>query len=69
MHQFQERDQLWFGTPDDVIELLERYQANMDNRHFVFWLDFGGMRQELVHRSMHLLAQEVIPHFRRTSLS
>jgi alkanesulfonate monooxygenase SsuD/methylene tetrahydromethanopterin reductase-like flavin-dependent oxidoreductase (luciferase family) len=67
MQQFQERDQLWFGTPGDLIELLEKYQANMDNRHFVFWLDFGGMKQELVQRSMQLLAREVIPHFRRSN--
>jgi alkanesulfonate monooxygenase SsuD/methylene tetrahydromethanopterin reductase-like flavin-dependent oxidoreductase (luciferase family) len=64
VQQLAARDQLWFGTPDDVIQLIERYQAHMETRHFVFWLDFGGMRSELVQQSIHLLAQEIIPHFR-----
>jgi len=64
VRQLEEREQLWFGTPDDLIGFIERYQANMDSRHFVFWLDFGGMKPELVHRSMQLLAGEVIPHFK-----
>ncbi len=64
MRQLEEREQLWYGTPDDLVHFIERYQANMDNRHFVFWLDFGGMKPEIVHRSMQLLAEEVIPHFK-----
>jgi len=60
--RLEERDQLWFGTPGDLIRLIERYQANVDSRHFVFWLDFGRMEPEFVRRSMHLLSQEVIPH-------
>jgi alkanesulfonate monooxygenase SsuD/methylene tetrahydromethanopterin reductase-like flavin-dependent oxidoreductase (luciferase family) len=64
VHVLEERNQLWFGTPGDIIQLIEQHQAALDNRHFVFWLDFGGMPSASVHRSMHLLAQEVIPHFR-----
>ena len=59
-----ERQQLWFGAPDDLIQLIEQYQAAVKNGHFVFWLDFGGMEPALVRRSMHLLAQKVLPHFR-----
>ena len=44
---------------------IERYQADVDNRHFVFWLDFGGMEPDFVRRSMQLLAQEVVPHFKK----
>jgi len=58
----KERNQLLFGTPGDLIQLIEQYQASVDSRHFVFWLDFGGMKHESVRRSMQLLAQEVIPH-------
>ena len=68
VRQLEERGQLWSGTPDDLIQFIERYQANMDSRHFVFWLDFGGMKPELVLRSMRLLAQEVIPHFRNSDV-
>ena len=63
MHQFEERNQLFFGTPGDLIHLIKQYQASIDNRHFVFWLDFGGMKPKSVHRSTQLLAREVIPHF------
>ncbi len=62
MQQLEERNQLLFGTPGDLILLIEQYQASVDSRHFVFWLDFGGMKHESVRRSMQLLAQEVIPH-------
>ena len=68
VHQFiqllEARNQLWFGTPDDLIQLIERYQSAVSNGHFVFWLDFGGMKPEFVRRSMQLLAQEVLPQFR-----
>ena len=62
VHVLEERNQLWFGTPGDLIQWIEQHQAVLDNRHFVFWLDFGGMPSASVQRSMHLLAREVIPH-------
>ena len=65
IQQLEERKQLWFGTSGDLIQLIEQYQTEMDNRHFVFWLDFGEMKPENVCRSMQLLAEEVIPHFRK----
>ena len=62
VHVLEERNQLWFGAPGDLIQLIEQHQAELDNRHFVFWLDFGGMPDGSVQRSMRLLAGEVIPH-------
>jgi len=59
-----EREQLWFGTPGDLISWIRQYQASADSRHFVFWLNFGGMPPESIRRSMRLLAQDVMPHFR-----
>jgi alkanesulfonate monooxygenase SsuD/methylene tetrahydromethanopterin reductase-like flavin-dependent oxidoreductase (luciferase family) len=64
VHVLEERNQLWFGTPGDLIQWIEQHQAVLDNRHFVFWLDFGGMPSASVHSSMQLLAQEVIPQFK-----
>ncbi len=63
VRQLEERNQLWFGTPPDLIQWIEQHQAALDNRHFVFWLDFGGMPLASVYGSMHLLAEEVMPHF------
>jgi alkanesulfonate monooxygenase SsuD/methylene tetrahydromethanopterin reductase-like flavin-dependent oxidoreductase (luciferase family) len=64
VHVLEDRNQLWFGTPGDLIRWIEQHQAVLDNRHFVFWLDFGGMPCASVQRSMCLLAEEVLPHFR-----
>ena len=63
VHVLEERNQLWFGAPDDLIQWIEQHQAALDNRHFVFWLDFGGMSSASVQQSMNLLAHEVIPCF------
>ncbi len=62
-HVLEERKQLWFGEPADIIGLIEEHQAKLDNRHFVFWLDFGAMPFESVQESMRLLAEEVMIRF------
>lgn len=52
-----------FGTSEQVIEKLERYQAaGVD--HFLYGASFGLPHAAAV-RSIELFAQEVIPHFRR----
>ncbi len=61
--QLWNREQLWFGSPDDLVARIKKYQASVDSRHFVFWLDFGGMPLESIQRSMRLLAHEVLPQF------
>jgi alkanesulfonate monooxygenase SsuD/methylene tetrahydromethanopterin reductase-like flavin-dependent oxidoreductase (luciferase family) len=63
IQHLEARQQLWFGTPADLVQLLEQHQASVDSRHFVFWLDFGGMPPLAVQRSMRLLAREVMPAF------
>jgi alkanesulfonate monooxygenase SsuD/methylene tetrahydromethanopterin reductase-like flavin-dependent oxidoreductase (luciferase family) len=62
VHVLEERNQLWFGTPGDLIQWIEQHQSLLDNRHFVFWLDFGGMPFASVQRSMRMLGEEVIPN-------
>lgn len=63
IHHLKDEKLLWFGTPGDLIDVLEQFQTRIDNRHFVFWSDFGGIQPELVVRSMQLIAEEVLPHF------
>lgn len=63
IRQLMENKQVWFGTPDDLIQWIEQYQASIDSRHFVFWLNFGGLQSSSIQRSMHLLAREVMPYF------
>jgi alkanesulfonate monooxygenase SsuD/methylene tetrahydromethanopterin reductase-like flavin-dependent oxidoreductase (luciferase family) len=64
VNALEERNQLWFGAPADLIQLIEQHQTALDNRHFVFWLDFGGMSDASVQRSMRMLAGEVMTHFK-----
>lgn len=63
INHLKDQQLLWFGTPGDLIDVIEQFQAHIDNRHFVFWSDFGGLPSALVKRSMQLIAQEVLPHF------
>lgn len=63
IHHLMDEKLLCFGTPSDLVDMLEQFQANIDNRHVVFWSDFGGIQPELVLRSMQLIAQEVLPRF------
>ncbi len=63
MHVLEGRNQLWFGTSGDLMQWIEQHQAALDNRHFVFWLDFGGMPGAAVQRSMRLLTEGVMPIF------
>lgn len=59
-----ERDEMIFGGPQTVISRLRRLNevAGVDN--IICWMNFGGMPQDLVLRSMRLFAREVIPAMR-----
>jgi alkanesulfonate monooxygenase SsuD/methylene tetrahydromethanopterin reductase-like flavin-dependent oxidoreductase (luciferase family) len=63
LKQLQAQGQLWFGAPDDLISWIKQYQSGVDSRHFVFWLNFGGMPNGSVQHSMRYLAQDVMPEF------
>ena len=49
-----------FGSVDSVVDKLIRLHA-MGVRHVLALSDFGAMPEALVHRSMRLLAHEVMP--------
>jgi alkanesulfonate monooxygenase SsuD/methylene tetrahydromethanopterin reductase-like flavin-dependent oxidoreductase (luciferase family) len=57
------REQAIFGTPDDVIEQIRAYQEIGVN-HFMAFMNFGGLEQAKVLRSMELFAKHVIPAFK-----
>ncbi|KPV44008.1 LLM class flavin-dependent oxidoreductase [Alicyclobacillus ferrooxydans] len=56
------RQQAIFGTPDDVIEQIKAYQEIGVN-HFMAFMNFGGLEQKKVLRSMELFAKHVMPAF------
>ena len=52
------------GTPQQVIQRLERFQDLYRPQEFMCWFNIGGMlSNEEVVRSMRLFAEEVMPHF------
>lgn len=53
---------LMIGTPDEVIEKLERYRA-AGIHHFILGTSFG-LPHDVARRSIELFCEQVIPHFR-----
>lgn len=60
----QAREQLLIGSPEDVIQMIRRYQEiGMD--HVMMLMNFGALPHEKVMKSMELVAREVMPAFQR----
>ena len=53
------------GTPDDIIEEIERYQKSSRVTHLVMWMQLAGMPPKIAEKSMKLFAEEVMPHFNK----
>jgi len=62
-----ERDEMVFGGVDTCIEKLRRLRAEGGVNYVLGWMNFGGMPDELVQRSMRLFADEVMPKLRDDS--
>jgi alkanesulfonate monooxygenase SsuD/methylene tetrahydromethanopterin reductase-like flavin-dependent oxidoreductase (luciferase family) len=57
------RETLAFGSPDTVARHIEAMRA-LGVGHVLCWMNFGGLPQERIRRSMELFAREVMPRFR-----
>ncbi len=57
------RETVAFGSPDTVARKVEAMKA-AGVGHLLCWMNFGGLPQEKIRRSMELFAKEVMPHFR-----
>ena len=58
---------LMIGTPDDIIEEIERYESSSRVTHLVMWMQLAGMPADKTERSMKLFAEEVMPYFRKAN--
>ena len=58
------RETLAFGSPDTVARHVETMRR-MGVGHVLCWMNFGGLAQDRIRRSMELFAREVMPRFRR----
>ena len=54
-----------FGSPDTVCRHIE-HMRDLGMGHVLCWMNFGGLPQDKIRRSMELFATEVMPHFRDT---
>jgi alkanesulfonate monooxygenase SsuD/methylene tetrahydromethanopterin reductase-like flavin-dependent oxidoreductase (luciferase family) len=57
------RETLAFGAPDTVARHIETMRQ-MGVGQVLCWMNFGGLPQEKIRRSMELFAREVLPRFR-----
>ena len=58
------RDQtVVFGSPDTVARSIE-YMRSIGVGQTLCWMNFGGLPQDKIRRSMELFAREVMPRFR-----
>ncbi len=53
-----------FGSPDTCAARIERLSREAGVNYILCWMNFGGMPQERVIRSMKRFAHHVIPRFR-----
>jgi alkanesulfonate monooxygenase SsuD/methylene tetrahydromethanopterin reductase-like flavin-dependent oxidoreductase (luciferase family) len=57
------RETVAFGSPDTVAaKIAEMRQIGVGR--ILCWMNFGGLAQDKVRRSMELFAREVMPRFR-----
>jgi len=59
-----ERGQMIFGSPDTCATKIEQLHRAAGVNYILCWMNFGGMPQERVSRSMRLFAHQVLPRFR-----
>jgi alkanesulfonate monooxygenase SsuD/methylene tetrahydromethanopterin reductase-like flavin-dependent oxidoreductase (luciferase family) len=52
------------GTPNDVLERIRAFHTRVPFTHFSFWCLLPGMRLEPALNSLHLFANNVMPHLR-----
>ena len=57
------RETLAFGAPDTVARHIEAMRQ-MGVGQVLCWMNFGGLPQDKIRRSMELFAREVLPRFR-----
>jgi alkanesulfonate monooxygenase SsuD/methylene tetrahydromethanopterin reductase-like flavin-dependent oxidoreductase (luciferase family) len=57
------RETLAFGSPDTVARHIE-HMRQLGVGQVLCWMNFGGLSQDRIRRSMELFAREVMPRFR-----
>jgi natural product biosynthesis luciferase-like monooxygenase protein len=69
IEQAVEDGRILAGTPDECVTIIERAREAIGLTSVDCTFTFGGIDLETARRSMHLLATEVIPRLKATSLA
>jgi probable F420-dependent oxidoreductase len=56
-------DRFLLGTPEEVVEGIERYRGEFGLDHLILRSRWSGMPAETARESLRLFAEEVMPHF------
>ena len=59
-----ERDAMIYGGPETCVDKLRELREETGVNHLICWMNFGGMDNKKVLRSMRLFADEVMPVLR-----
>jgi alkanesulfonate monooxygenase SsuD/methylene tetrahydromethanopterin reductase-like flavin-dependent oxidoreductase (luciferase family) len=59
------RDRFILGSPDDVIEQIERRVERLEANYFFFRVAWPGMENHKVIRVLELMGERVLPYFHR----
>ena len=59
-----ERDNMILGGPETCIDKMRQLRDETNVNHIICWMNFGGMDNEKVTRSMRLLSEAVMPVLR-----
>ncbi len=59
------RDRFILGSPEDVIQQLEKRIATLDANYFIFRAGWPGMEAWKVLKVLELMGKEVLPYFHK----
>lgn len=61
--RFLQSENTLVGSPEKVIEDIEKYKKETGLNNIILWMNIGGQPQEQVLKSMDLFSGKVLPHF------
>ena len=60
------KDRFLLGSPDEVVNEIQRYEQELDANYLIFRMQWPGMEQSQVLKQIELLGKEVIPRVKHT---
>ncbi len=61
------KDRFLLGSPDQIVEEIQRYERELGVNYLIFRMQWPGMGQSQVLRQIELMARDVIPRLKSSS--